>query len=172
MHYLKAVCVRGPRIKTRLYSVILSGSITACSLCRHGLHLLSLTVKACNSRDVQPMKWKPSKAHQCKPSGGNLSWLSHKATADANSIDEVPTWKAKGIQALAGTVMFVLNLVFLVLLATSTAQSGKKKHRLINPLLFPCTTLLTYQYLQAFLNTSRASGLSLMRTHSMKTLKN
>lgn len=45
------------------------------------------------------MKSEPSKAHRSEPACSNLSWLSHKATADASSADEVPSWKAEEIQA-------------------------------------------------------------------------
>lgn len=59
-----------------------------------------------------------------KPGCSHLSWLTHKAAAAANSIDEVQwNWKAVRIQTLADTVMYLL--VFLGLL--SVAQSGKKK---------------------------------------------
>lgn len=45
------------------------------------------------------MKSEPSKAHRSEPACSNLSWLSHKATADASSADEVPSWKAEEIRA-------------------------------------------------------------------------
>lgn len=88
-----------------------------------------LTATHCDGFKGRFNQWNGSsrKAHHNWTSCSNLSWLSPKATADANSLNKVPTRKAKGIQALAGTVMIVLNLVFLVLLARSTAQSGKRK---------------------------------------------
>lgn len=45
------------------------------------------------------MKSEPSKAHRSRAACSNLSWLSHKATADASSADEVPSWKAEEIRA-------------------------------------------------------------------------
>lgn len=73
---------------------------------------------------VQPMECKHSEAHQMKPGCSHLSWLTHKAAAAANSIDEVQwNWKAARFWTLADTVMYLL--VFLGLL--SIAQSGKKK---------------------------------------------
>lgn len=102
-----ALGFKAPSAERLVCGTELSNRLTALLLCRkrpplsitHG-RAWAIPRRSFNQRN---------RSHQqaCRQDGGcsNLSWLSHKATSDASSADEVPLWKAEGGSAGSQAVM-------------------------------------------------------------------